>query len=182
METKRPTSVRLTEEAKRLLAALAKKLGVSQAAVLEIAVREKARREGVKSPTLAQQRRIAHDLPSFDAVHRDGTDGLYDALGSERAVSDCAPDRYLRDHPELTLRIREAIRTSQVVTDMTRLDMMAAWGPPASCRRTLGSHDTRTVCLYKDVTRSQILDRRYTDVSYKSVLFEDSIVTDWQQH
>ena len=90
--------------------------------------------------------------------------------------------RYLRDHPELTLRIREAIRTSQVVTDMTRLDVMAAWGPPASCSRTLGSHDTRTVCLYKDVTRSQILDRRYTDVSYKSVLFEDGIVTDWQQH
>lgn len=48
METKRLTSVRLSIEAKRLLAALAQKLSISQAAVLELAVREKSRREGVK--------------------------------------------------------------------------------------------------------------------------------------
>ena len=48
METKQPTTVRLTKEAKRLMAALAKQLGVSQGDVLEIALRLLARREGVK--------------------------------------------------------------------------------------------------------------------------------------
>jgi predicted transcriptional regulator len=48
MEAKRLTSVRLSPEAKRLLALLAQKLSVSQTAVLELAIREKARREGVK--------------------------------------------------------------------------------------------------------------------------------------
>lgn len=48
METKRLTSMRLSPEAKRLLALLAHKLGISQAAVLELAIREKARREEVK--------------------------------------------------------------------------------------------------------------------------------------
>jgi predicted transcriptional regulator len=48
MENKRLTSIRLSPEAKRLLADLAKKLSISQSAVLELAIREKARREGVK--------------------------------------------------------------------------------------------------------------------------------------
>jgi predicted transcriptional regulator len=48
METKRLTSMRLSPEAKRLLALLAAKLSISQAAVLELAIREKARREGIK--------------------------------------------------------------------------------------------------------------------------------------
>jgi predicted transcriptional regulator len=48
MEKKRLTSVRLSPEAKRLLAAIAHKLSVSQAAVFELALREKAKREGVK--------------------------------------------------------------------------------------------------------------------------------------
>jgi predicted transcriptional regulator len=45
---KKPTSIRLSEEARRLRALLAKKLGVSQSAVLELAIRELARREGIK--------------------------------------------------------------------------------------------------------------------------------------
>lgn len=45
--TKRATSVRLTDEARRLLERLAAKMGVSQAAVLEVAIREKARKEKV---------------------------------------------------------------------------------------------------------------------------------------
>ena len=48
METKRLTSVRLSPEAKRLLALLADKLSISQAAVLELAIRDKAKREGIK--------------------------------------------------------------------------------------------------------------------------------------
>jgi hypothetical protein len=48
METKKLTSMRLSVEAKRLLAVLAHKCSISQAAVLEIAIREKAKREGVK--------------------------------------------------------------------------------------------------------------------------------------
>jgi hypothetical protein len=45
---KRATSVRLSEDARRLWVALAVKLGVNQTAVLELAIREKAKREGLK--------------------------------------------------------------------------------------------------------------------------------------
>jgi predicted transcriptional regulator len=48
MEANRLTSVRLSPEAKRLLVQLAQKLSISQAAVLELVIREKAKREGVK--------------------------------------------------------------------------------------------------------------------------------------
>ena len=48
MEKTRATSLRLSLEAKRFLKLLAEKLGISMAAVIEIAIREKARREGVK--------------------------------------------------------------------------------------------------------------------------------------
>jgi hypothetical protein len=42
---KRPTSIRLSEEARGALEALAAYHGVSQAAVMEMALREKARRD-----------------------------------------------------------------------------------------------------------------------------------------
>ena len=45
---KYPTSLRLSPEAKRLLVALAERLGISQTAVVEIAIREKAERENVR--------------------------------------------------------------------------------------------------------------------------------------
>lgn len=48
MKSKQLTSIRLSAEAKRLRILLAEKLGISQTAVLEIALREKAKREGVK--------------------------------------------------------------------------------------------------------------------------------------
>jgi predicted transcriptional regulator len=48
MTTKHLTSIRLTPDAKRLLEILAEKLGVSQSAVLELAIRDKAKRESVK--------------------------------------------------------------------------------------------------------------------------------------
>jgi hypothetical protein len=41
------TSFRLTAEAARLLAALAERLGISQSACVEVAIREKAKRNGV---------------------------------------------------------------------------------------------------------------------------------------
>lgn len=45
---KRATSIRLTPEAKRLMAVTAKKLGISQSAVLELAIRQFAKNEGIK--------------------------------------------------------------------------------------------------------------------------------------
>lgn len=45
---KKATSYRLSDEARRLLAALAASLGVTQTAALELAVRQLAKREGVK--------------------------------------------------------------------------------------------------------------------------------------
>ncbi len=48
MNNKLSTSLRLSPEAKRLLIELAKKLGVTQAAIVEIAIRRLAETEGVK--------------------------------------------------------------------------------------------------------------------------------------
>ena len=48
MEAKLFTSMRLSPEAKRLIAAVAQQLGVTQTAVLELAIRVIAKREGVK--------------------------------------------------------------------------------------------------------------------------------------
>ena len=45
---KRSTSLRLSPEAKRLLELLAQKLGVTKSSILELAIREKAKREDVK--------------------------------------------------------------------------------------------------------------------------------------
>lgn len=42
---KQATSVRVSAEAKRLMESLAEKLGVSQSAVFELAIRQLARRE-----------------------------------------------------------------------------------------------------------------------------------------
>ncbi len=44
----RPTSVRLSDDAKRLIKLMSAKLGISQTAIIELAIREKARRERVK--------------------------------------------------------------------------------------------------------------------------------------
>lgn len=44
---KRKTSVSLSEAATRLLAALSEKYGVSQSAILELAIREKAEQAGI---------------------------------------------------------------------------------------------------------------------------------------
>jgi hypothetical protein len=45
---KKRTSYTLSDEAKRLLAKLAEKMGISQTAVLEVIIREKAKQEDVK--------------------------------------------------------------------------------------------------------------------------------------
>jgi len=46
--SRKPSSIRLSAEAKRLRAALAQKLGVTQTAVIELAIRELAKKEGVQ--------------------------------------------------------------------------------------------------------------------------------------
>jgi predicted DNA-binding protein len=48
MKEKSNTSVRLSPEAARLLKELVKKLGVSQTAIFEIVIREKAKKEGIE--------------------------------------------------------------------------------------------------------------------------------------
>ena len=45
--TKKKTSIRYSDEAKNLLEKLSKKLGVSQSAVLELAIRALAKQEGI---------------------------------------------------------------------------------------------------------------------------------------
>ena len=46
--SKKLTSIRISEEASRLRDLLAHKLGISKSAVLELAIRELAKRENVK--------------------------------------------------------------------------------------------------------------------------------------
>ncbi len=46
---KRSTTIRVTEDARRLMAVLAKKKGISQSAVLELAIRDMAKREQVQN-------------------------------------------------------------------------------------------------------------------------------------
>jgi hypothetical protein len=46
-KAKRNTSHRLSEDARRLLAALAEKYGMSQTAILELVIREKAKSDGI---------------------------------------------------------------------------------------------------------------------------------------
>ncbi len=46
----RPTSIRLSEEGKQLRKLLAKKLGLSESAVVELAIRKLAESEGVSLP------------------------------------------------------------------------------------------------------------------------------------
>ncbi|GHO73844.1 hypothetical protein KSD_16150 [Ktedonobacter sp. SOSP1-85] len=48
MKDKTPTSIRLSDEGKRLRKLLAEKLGISESAVIEIALRRLAEWEGVK--------------------------------------------------------------------------------------------------------------------------------------
>lgn len=52
--TKKATSIRLTDDARALLEALAKDTGLSQAGVMELAVRELAKARGVFLPTEPQ--------------------------------------------------------------------------------------------------------------------------------
>jgi hypothetical protein len=58
MAKEKHTSFHLTPEAKRLLELLAQWLGVSQAAIVEMAIRKFAEREGVYDP------HADHSLPS----------------------------------------------------------------------------------------------------------------------
>ena len=44
---KKPTSVRLSDEAKRLRKLLAQRLGVSETAIIELAIRELAEKKGI---------------------------------------------------------------------------------------------------------------------------------------
>lgn len=44
------TSIRISDEAKRLLELAAKRLGITQSAVMELAVREYAARQGITLP------------------------------------------------------------------------------------------------------------------------------------
>ena len=48
MKTKQKTSITLSEQAKHLLVKLAEHYGVSQSAMLELIIREKAKRDGIK--------------------------------------------------------------------------------------------------------------------------------------
>jgi hypothetical protein len=90
--------------------------------------------------------------------------------------------QYLAQNPQLAPDIRRAIASQEVMTGMSRAEVMAAWGPPKSCSSVFTSPQSRTVCLYADTTRSVVLGRTYRDTDYKSVYFESGRVVDWQLH
>ena len=59
MPRKEVTSIRLTPEARTLLQCLAESMGLSQASVLETLVRERAKRDNIRSPDTPRQPRQA---------------------------------------------------------------------------------------------------------------------------
>jgi predicted transcriptional regulator len=77
-QTKPATSVRLSPEAKELLVLLARKNGISQAAVVETLIHEKARREnlGIADSTPGQQEAARQRFTSLleQAHHNDPGD------------------------------------------------------------------------------------------------------------
>lgn len=101
---------------------------------------------------------------------------------AENPVRQQYRQQYLAQHPTLAPEIRQAISAREVIPGMTREQVMAAWGPPASCRRTYGEGARDTVCLYTD--RATIIGgpTMYTDQRYKSVYFQRGVVVDWQWH
>lgn len=90
--------------------------------------------------------------------------------------------QYLAQNPQLPPDIRQAIASQQIMSGMSRMDVMAAWGPPSSCSRVFTASPSRTVCVYTDKRTSVVLDRTYRDIDYKSVYFESGHVVDWQLH
>jgi len=48
MKKKNPTTIRFTPRARELLVKLAESLGVSRTSVIEMAIREKAKKEGIQ--------------------------------------------------------------------------------------------------------------------------------------
>ena len=48
MNNKRQTSLRMSQEAKRLLEEISKKLGITQSAVIEISIRQLAKKEKIE--------------------------------------------------------------------------------------------------------------------------------------
>jgi hypothetical protein len=50
MAEKQPTSFRLTDKAQGLLLKLAEEFGISQSAVLEMLIRDRATKEGIEEP------------------------------------------------------------------------------------------------------------------------------------
>ena len=100
----------------------------------------------------------------------------------ENPVSRNHRQQYLAQNPQLAPEVRQAIASRQIITGMSRMDVMAAWGPPKSCSSIFTVTPSQTVCLYADRTTSVVLDRTYHDTDYSSVYFESGRVVDWQLH
>jgi predicted transcriptional regulator len=100
------TSWRITVEAKQLLELMAEKLGVSQSAVFEQAIREKARREKVTvtnpiAPTVDRQEAARARFRELIEKARTGFDDLTPEEVEEevkRAVAEAREDRRARRH------------------------------------------------------------------------------------
>ena len=91
-------------------------------------------------------------------------------------------EQYLAQNPSLAPNIRQAIVSQDIVQGMSRMDVMASWGPPASCSSIFTVSPSQTVCIYTDTVRSSVLGQSYKDTYYKSVYFESGRVVDWQLH
>lgn len=87
---------------------------------------------------------------------------------------------HLRNNPGMDPAVRQAILAGQLRVGMTRMDVFAAWGPSATCSR--GWETQLEHCVY--AIRHKTIDLLGTDVryEYRSVLFENGYVKDWQYH
>ena len=79
MQTKHPTSFRLTPEAERLIKELAQKLGIPQSAVIEMAIRNFSRQERITMQAYEGSKRVYDNLLA-ELIELDGRTDLDPAI------------------------------------------------------------------------------------------------------
>jgi antitoxin component of RelBE/YafQ-DinJ toxin-antitoxin module len=70
MRNKTATSFRLSSEARQLIDALTKRMGISQADVVEYSVREAAVKMGIPLPSVGEKKNGDQDTPSEELLER----------------------------------------------------------------------------------------------------------------
>ena len=91
---------------------------------------------------------------------------------------------YLKTHPEISSRMRDAILNGDILIGMTAEQVLASRGRPYKINRSTGSYGIHEQWVYVGIeinARMQV-SRKETllDHKYAYIYFENGIVTSWQ--